>query len=97
MLKVTRWRPDTCDCELEYEWDNIQDENIRTHAIKNILKACPVHSGEPDKVKHYAVVLEENQRKNKVLGAILEKLPALVDEIQQKDGTTVKKLQRRIV
>ena len=94
MLKITRWRPDTCDCELEYEWDDSQNEDVRTHSVKNILKACPVHSSIATKGQHYATVLDENQRKNKVLGEILEKLPALVEEVTQEDGTTVKKLRK---
>ena len=92
-IKITRWRPDTCDCELEYEWDDSQSEDVRTHTISNVLKACPAHAGEPDKVKHYNNVLGENQRKNIVFGKILESVPTATRDKLQEDGSTVKDLK----
>ena len=93
MLKITHWRPDTCSCELEYSWDDTQNEDIRVHTIANILKVCPAHAGEVDKIQHYAKVLGENQRKNIVLGEILKNIPtATIDKVQE-DGTKVKDLK----
>lgn len=94
MLKVTRWRPDTCECELEYQWDDTESEDIRTHTIANVVKACSAHALVVDKTQHYSKVLDENQRKNIVLGEILEKVPSAVEEVEQEDGTIVKKLRR---
>lgn len=63
MKRVTRWSPDTCGCVLEYEWDDSQDENTRTHSFKRIIKACPEHAALAGK-PHYDQVLLENTRKN---------------------------------
>src|SRR3990167_5552023 len=93
MLKITRWRPDTCECELEYSWDDIQSENTRVHTIANILKACPAHAGETNKGNHYSKVLGENQRKNIVLGEILKNIPTATRDKVQEDGTTIKELK----
>lgn len=93
MIKTTTWRPDTCDCELEYSWDDILDENTRTHTISKINKACSYHQ-IADKDKHYNIVLDENQRKNNLLGKILKNVPTAVDEIIQDDGSTTKQLKK---
>ena len=64
MKKITRWSPDTCDCVLEYEWDNELSGADRVHTPTNIVKYCEAHSLVRDKVQHYNFVHEENSRKN---------------------------------
>ena len=93
MIKTTLWRPDTCECEIEYSWDDAQSEDIRTHTISNVLKACTAHAGETDKIVHYNKVLDENKRKNIVLGQILENTPTAVETVIQDDGSSIKKLK----
>lgn len=63
MKRVTTWSPDTCDCVLEYEWDDAQDENTRIHSFKRIIKACPEHAALAGKPL-YDQVISENTRKN---------------------------------
>ena len=92
MKHITRWRPDTCGCELEYEWDDTENENVRTHSISKVLKACPAHGGFVDKKNHYDAVLDENRRKNIVFGEIIK--GAAGEDIIQEDGTMVRKLKR---
>lgn len=78
-LRVTRWSPDTCGCILEYEWDDSQDENIRTHNFKRSIKACPEHAtlaGKP----LYDQVLSENTRKNIVFDEIQKAHPQVILE-----------------
>lgn len=73
MLKITRWSPDTCKCVLEYEWDTDVPEAQRVHSIKNVVSACPAHAAHAtDKPKHFNVVVEENQRKNRALQKVAE-------------------------
>jgi hypothetical protein len=86
MIKITTWRPDTCECEIEYEWDDTLNENVRVHKIHEILKACPVHQNLK-KDKHWGIVLDENTRKNKFLGEVL-KDPNLREETFDGDGNS---------
>lgn len=79
MKRITRWSPDTCGCILEYEWDDAQDENTRTHSFKRIIKTCPEHAvlaGKP----HYDQVLSENTRKNIGLNIIQKNHPEVTDD-----------------
>jgi len=66
-LQVTRWYPDTCDCVIDFQWDDTQTEATRTHSVKAIVKRCGAHRQIPDDKQHFSTVLEENQRKNKVI------------------------------
>lgn len=92
MLKTTKWRPDTCGCEIEYQWDDSVAQEERTHVVSTITKNCPIHDPIPTKGEHYNVVLEENQRKNKVYGKLLD-LPTLTVDVVQTDGKTIKELK----
>jgi len=65
MRKVTRWYPDTCDCVIEYEWDDSESEEVRTHTLKRVVAKCHAHKAV-DHNSLFDVVLEENRRKNHV-------------------------------
>ncbi|GAJ01272.1 unnamed protein product, partial [marine sediment metagenome] len=69
MIRVTRWSPDTCGCILEYEWDDAQDENTRTHSFKKAVKLCEHHKALAASGA-YNQVMSENTRKNQVWGFI---------------------------
>lgn len=69
---VTTWRPDTCGCELNYSWDRDSTEDERVHTAET-FKPCEAHKHHTDKHQHFAAVLEENQRKNKVVNYLAEK------------------------
>ena len=77
MIKTTRWHPDTCDCIIEYDWDTDQPEDSRTHTVKRVVRACAAHQAHPNKETHHATVLDENVRKNKVHGILLQQFPEL--------------------
>ena len=82
-IKTTRYSPDTCQCVLEYTWDDTLSEADRVHSFKSIVK-CSVHQGQADQTA-YNTVFEENPRKNNALGTCLANGPAaLFDTI---DGT----------
>lgn len=76
MINTTRWRPDTCGCEIEYTWDTEASEEDRVHTVSNITKACDAHKNHPIET-HFEKVVEENTSKNQVLSAILENYPEL--------------------
>lgn len=93
MLQKTTWRPDTCGCVLEYEWDDAVSENERTHAISKVVHACEFHKDKPNKEKHFEDVLAENQGKNRMHAKILNSGSSAVEEVTQEDGSVVKKLK----
>jgi hypothetical protein len=75
MKQTTTWRPDTCDCEIEYEWDDTLSEVQRTHAIKQFNHKCSFHQKADDTIQ-YGDVVEENTRKNKTISEIVNVLGA---------------------
>lgn len=76
MIRITKWRPDTCGCEVDYEWDDTVSQDERVHTAVATIK-CAEHDGvDDDNVTIYDTVLEENQRKNRTLGQLLEDAPA---------------------
>lgn len=84
MLKTTTWKPDTCECEIEYEWDDSVPQEQRTHTIKKVNKMCIHHQGKPDN-ECFEVVKDENTTKNRFLGVVLE-IPELRKEVIDNDG-----------
>jgi hypothetical protein len=59
---TTTWRPDTCGCVIDIEWDD--GDAPRVHKAKRV-SPCPDHQGDAEAV--FAAVLDENRRKNSVL------------------------------
>lgn len=43
MKHINRWYPDTCDCVIEYEWDDSEVENERTQRVVRFVKVCDAH------------------------------------------------------
>ena len=84
-IKTTQWRPDTCDCIIEYSWDDTQSEDTRTHNLSKIVKSCSIHAGNPD-TTIWNTVMEENPRKNKAIDEIVQRAPDQFVDIAQ-DGT----------
>ena len=84
-IQKTLWSPDTCGCQIEYEWDDTVPQDQRTHTVSLIVKACPIHSHHTDISTHYDDVLGENQSKNKAIGLLVKtfkKLDGGQDEIK---------------
>ena len=95
MIKITTWKPDTCGCVLEYEWDDTQPENARVHTFRGANIKCTHHQYLVDNT-HWNQVLDENQTKNKIHGLLLENFPNLVDIVTEKNGEIVKKFKPNI-
>lgn len=77
MIRKNTWKPDTCDCEIEYEWDDSVPQEQRTHTISNVVKACPAHDTHNNKEDHFKSVLDENQSKNRAIGLVLKNHPEI--------------------
>lgn len=87
-IKTTRWRPkDTCDCVIEYEWDDTTSNDTRVHTFKNIIK-CNAHSILADQ-DAYTHASEQNRRKNITLSEALDRFIALQET--DTDGNIVLK------
>ena len=85
-IKTTRYSPDTCQCVIEYTWDDTQPEATRTHTLSTISK-CSAHSALGDTTA-YNTVFEENPRKNQTLRHILDNSPTtalydIIDGVRQ--------------
>src|SRR3990167_485102 len=81
-----QWRPDTCDCCIEENYDAATD----TFTFVRSVKTCAFHVAIGGVPQHYDVVLSENQGKNRALGAALDLLPSIVEDGTSDDGKPVK-------
>lgn len=87
-IKRTTWGPDTCDCIVEYEWDDAIAQGSRTHTISNIINKCPAHTSLSTNTDVWNALNDENPRKNAARGLLLENGPtSLYDVIDATNGT----------
>jgi hypothetical protein len=86
MKHITRWQPDTCECIIDYEWDDTI--HPITYTQKQIVKQCSLHSS----IKTESIldtIIIENAKKNKVINKIMEENPEVIEQTTwkyQKDG-----------
>lgn len=85
-IQTTRWSPDTCDCIIEYQWDDTELADTRTHTLGNYIRKCVAHASLASDTTRYQTVTEENPRKNLTYQGMLDNGPASLYDIQQ-DGT----------
>ena len=67
-IKRTRWFPDTCSCQIDYEWDDALPPDARIHKPVSAI-ACGRHSADP-----HAMVTAENTNKNRAIAAAVQAL-----------------------
>jgi len=76
-IKTTRWAPDTCQCVLEYSWDDTVAEDQRTHTPTTVVQRCTAHQTLPNTAEAvFNTIMDENPRKNKALYEILMNAPS---------------------
>lgn len=80
-IKTTRWSPDTCNCILEYTWDDSLPNDQITVTPSNIVGKCPAHTSFETTQEVFNVVNEENPRKNKAIQIILDNGPSTLYDI----------------
>ena len=68
-VKTTCWSPDTCDCRIEYNWDDEVAAHLRVHTIGKVDIKCAVHQAVADN-DLLDTLLNENRRKNVAFGII---------------------------
>lgn len=79
MKQKTTWRPDTCQCEITYEWDDTLPEALRTHTATEV-KLCDAHKTAPTPSAAFATLMDENQRKNFAWVEIVSRFAASKEE-----------------
>jgi hypothetical protein len=80
-MKVTRWSPDTCECVIDYQWDQDVPQEERVHTPYAIVKQCQYHKALSLQA-HYDVLQDENPRKNKMIGHLMEQHGLKLEEIK---------------
>lgn len=103
MIKITTWKPDTCECEIHYQWDDSVPEDQRVHVPIDSFtdsqgkirqtKKCQ-HHNKHDLHTAHAKILEENQGKNFARQHILDSLPEVADVKTDADGNQVKEFKK---
>lgn len=81
MKKPNRWRPDTCGCEIEFEWDTDDDPKSRVHTILS-HQPCEAHKAQDAvglSLEEHAAHLD-NTKKNKAVNAVRDKLGLTPDD-----------------
>lgn len=71
MLKTTVWRPDTCNCVLEFQWDTEDPELNRVHTFLPPKEVCQVHSLVAPRIINEEV-MRENRIKNVAISMLVE-------------------------
>lgn len=88
MKHTTTWKPDTCECELHYEWDDAVPTEERIHTP---VEQVTTHDGtivQTTRCRHHehltghvsdvhAAVSSENQNKNRLYALVVETHPEL--------------------
>lgn len=69
-VKITEWRPDTCDCTVEYAWDRDSDQALRVHYPVSVVDKTHAPA-TMDKL--YDVIVAENRLKNRAVGTVAER------------------------
>lgn len=74
-INTTRYSPDTCECVIEYTWDDSVPEDQRQHSLSTYVNKCPAHSALASDTARWNAVFEENPRKNNALQHVLDNSP----------------------
>lgn len=98
-INTARWSPDTCECEIEYSWDEDLPQDGRTTTISFVNKSCQYHRNLlPNSTVTYSCIIDENQKKNKSLQTALENAAdKLADTFVNPEGVQYYTLKNGIV
>lgn len=62
-IQTTRWRPDTCACVIDFQWDDTTPDIGRVHTA-SYIEACDPHPASGDLQADMAVVIAHNRAVN---------------------------------
>lgn len=95
MIKTTTWHPDTCDCVIEYIWDNATTESNRIHNFGRMVSICDDHKGIENPKHIYFQVLNENRSTGAMRHGLLQ-VAKLTRQVTQPDGSVVTDFKENI-
>lgn len=78
-IQQTQWSPETCSCTIVYEWDDAIPQDLRIHALRNIVHKGPEHNGIID-ASILPTLWDENRRKNLTFDLAKQELPEIDNE-----------------
>ncbi len=82
-VKITRWRPDSCECVVTYLWRSDHPEDRRAHHPHRSESQCAHHKAlKPHCHEHHAELWAENAHKNGACQALAEHLGVEEREIE---------------
>jgi len=79
-MTKNQWKPDTCGCVLEFEFDADAPDSERVVTPTQVVKACAHHPLGTTVKENYDKVLDENQRKNFSIKELVDQVPELKSE-----------------
>jgi hypothetical protein len=75
-IRITTWKPDTCDCIIEQGIDDSLPEGSQVLFGVNSIFKCVAHQNLATPTAHFNAVNDENPRKNHSLDEILQNAPS---------------------
>lgn len=79
-IQITRWKPDTCECTIEYSWDDTVPQDQRAHALHRVVSKCKRHASFSD-AEVWRRITDENPRKNLAIAAIEADYPGISEKV----------------
>ncbi|SRR6266550_2448189 len=74
-VRITKWHPSTCDCQVTYIWHRDHHEDVRVHHPHMSYKMCEHHDHlKRHHPEHHEELWGENQHMNRARGALAEHL-----------------------
>jgi len=76
------WHPDTCNCIIEQEYDDEDPQPIKMR-VRRVVFKCPEHQNLSTDSSVFAVVNDENPRRNNAMRILLDNAPTTIYELDQ--------------
>jgi len=77
MTQETQWSPMTCSCMVSYQWDDAEEP--RVYRLMGIDRRCDRHGAMLIGDIHFAQLLDESSRVDRVLPELQRRFPQLFD------------------
>lgn len=103
MKHINTWKPDTCGCEIHYEWDDAAPGVVTpvgdftgSDGVTRQTKKCAAHAGIETHGELHEHIGKENRSKNMMLKHLVEDHAKFSEEEVDQEGRVSKKLKRGV-